>query len=1051
MRILYGVKTGFSAGFGRSTWPVAAFVGALVACSSDPAPTQGSSDTLSAGTDITGADTTAPGDVAPTDTQKPCGTDDAPCDDGDPCTKNDVCQAGKCVGTDDICACRTTADCLAKHTGDLCSGTPYCNKDALPYTCVINPATVVDCPAIGAACQQNGCDAATGKCAVTPKTGAACDDGNVCTHNDKCAATGKCAGGENFCKCDSDKDCASDEDGDLCNGTLFCQKTAEKRACAVDPQTIVNCSPIAKGPCLVDACQPQSGKCAAVPAPANTGCDDGDTCTKSDMCSAGTCKPGASVCTCTAHADCAKFEDGNTCNGTLFCDSGACTVNPATVVVCPTNANTTCLASACQKATGICSAVPINENNACEDGNDCTKTEACKAGKCVSDTPVCACKSNTDCAQHEDGNACNGTLYCDKTASGNNCAINPVTIVSCAQDDQPCSVATCQPTTGGCIAVPLPTTATCTDANACTQGDHCQDGVCEPGTSACICQSDNDCAKFEDGNACNGTLFCNITLPKHACELNPSSLKTCPTVDDTACTKNLCAPKTGLCALTAAPDNSHCTDANPCTVADHCQQGACVNGLNICDCQTDADCKAIDDGDLCNGSWSCKLDGAVGHCVAQPPVVCQGGGDACTAIGCFGPTGVCQPLPKTDGTACDDGNPCSANDACKSGGCTPGTAVAGCCLYYDKTSKKGASGLSDRFRAVAAAGNSTYACGDAQSSKGPFDVRVVKLDIKGNAQWDKLYASEVANKSCTKLAVTGETVVFAGSSFHGNNSQDAWFVAIDAGSGLQKWQHWFGGAGFDTGTGVATGHDGGGVVQIGLAMEDKTTTTNATLVRVQSLSDGGKLSWSTALSKAGDSVDHARITAAGTGWLVGYGGGDPKTGAGEGFAMQNLDSAGKTLWTAWAKGDTAHIVGGITPLAKGGFALAGRGAGVGLKQGCRFVRVSNTGAVAADATLLASSNGRCNDAIELGHGGGIALAGEIAGQQVDGWFAVVDADGKVAWQTPLGTAGNDRAFGVAATAGGGLLFVGGKSEPGSKFADDGWLRRTDDAGKASCP
>lgn len=55
------------------------------------------------------------------------------------------------------------------------------------------------------------------------------------------------------------------------------------------------------------------------------------------------------------------------------------------------------------------------------------------------------------------------------------------------------------------------------------------------------------------------------------------------------------------------------------------------------------------------------------------PVICTSP-DACHDPGTCAPaTGVCSPpTPKPDGTACDDGNACTAPDTCQSGTCQPG-------------------------------------------------------------------------------------------------------------------------------------------------------------------------------------------------------------------------------------------------------------------------------------------------------------------------------------------------------------------------------------------
>jgi len=1035
----------------------------LAACSDDPGPTAGTSDTSVAATDASQHDAaTCPAHGCPCTDNLDCGglpcvegqcdalqckgqPDGRKCDDGDACTKSDLCAAGKCVGADDVCDCRTTADCKAREDADKCNGTLYCNTDALPFHCLVNPSTPVTCPDLGKPCHANVCAPASGTCALQPTADADCDDADPCTEGERCDATGKCVGGTKICACDKDADCADKEDGNPCTGTLYCDKDGAKSACKPNPATVKKCAQTGVGPCKKNACQPATGACAVVPVGDGTACSDGKACTANDACKAGTCEAGGSVCPCNSHADCAKHEDGDLCNGTLYCHAGkgSCELNPATLVTCPTTADTACLHSACQPATGLCKAVPRNDGKVCDDGDACTKSETCAAGKCAATAGVCACKTNADCKAHEDGNACNGTLYCDKLTTGQNCAINPATVVSCAQDDAPCTTQVCQPATGTCKPANLPATVTCTDSNKCTAGDHCQAGACVPGTGTCACTKNADCAKADDGDACNGVLFCDATDGK--CKLNPATIKTCPSVDDTACKRNKCEPKTGVCKMTAAADNAACDDGDACTKGDACHSGTCGSGLNVCTCKAQPDCDKLDDGDLCNGTRVCKLTGTAGVCEAAPPVICKGGGSACTAIGCYPPSGKCVPLPKKDGAVCDDGDPCTKADACKSGGCTPGAPVAGCCLRYVKVAKKGGSKLADRFVSAAPLGSGAVVCGNAQSTKGPFDVRVVRLDVKGNKLWDRIHAPEVATKACSRVAVAGNLVVVAATSFHGNKGQDAWFLGLDPGSGLQKWSRWWGGSGHDYGTDVAVSAG-----LIGFAVYDRTTTAKLSRARVQALDSSGTTKWGEVLSSTKHSVDKPALAAgAGGGWLLGYGGPDPGTSAGQGYVLKGLDAAGKSLWTRYLPGSGSHMLRRIVGAPGGGWAMVGRGAAAGGKTGCRFVTVDKDGKVGPSLAWLAGDKGECHDMTLLGDGSGYAVAGHTVGTQ--GWLGVVEPAGKLKWGTKLGGAGNDRLFGVAVPgSGGGLLFVGGLAEPGSKFHDDGWLVRTDNKGKTTC-
>jgi hypothetical protein len=100
----------------------------------------------------------------------------------------------------------------------------------------------------------------------------------------------------------------------------------------------------------------------------------------------------------------------------------------------------------------------------------------------------------------------------------------------------------------------------------------------------------------------------------------------------------VCNPSTGQCSNPLAPFGTACDDGNACTQSDSCSGGACV-GAN--------------------------------------PVTCAAA-DACHAPGVCDPLdGLCSTPSAADGTACDDGDPCTT-DACQSGVCVGSGSCATC-------------------------------------------------------------------------------------------------------------------------------------------------------------------------------------------------------------------------------------------------------------------------------------------------------------------------------------------------------------------------------------
>ncbi|MBP7147259.1 MAG: DUF11 domain-containing protein [Acidobacteria bacterium] len=147
----------------------------------------------------------------------------------------------------------------------------------------------------------------------------------------------------------------------------------------------------------------------------------------------------------------------------------------------------------------------INDLGVCSDFNECTAGDHCEGSLCVGGPP-------TDC---NDSNACT-TELCN--AATGECEYTPVT----CDDSQACTDDSCD-TVLGCVYTPNDANP-CSDDSLCTTEDHCSAG------------------------ACVGTpVVCN---------------------DENGCTDDTCAPATGECVYTNAPNP--CEDGSVCTVNDVC-------------------------------------------------------------------------------------------------------------------------------------------------------------------------------------------------------------------------------------------------------------------------------------------------------------------------------------------------------------------------------------------------------------------------------------------------------------------------------------------------
>jgi enediyne biosynthesis protein E4 len=236
--------------------------------------------------------------------------DETPCDDGDACTRTDVCVAGQCEGRDEL-SCDGSTTCVVgscnPETGE-CEGTPERDGKPCENACVFNGScqagTCVGIPntcPTGFSCRELvGCDPVVGCVYDTAEDGTSCDDESLCTLADRCEA-GQCVGDTFSCPepptcfeayCDPEVGCVEEqlEDGTECEDDDLCTVMTECQAGVCESLVDVQCAQL---PCMLDnACNPETGSCEPEYLPQGTACSDGNLCTEGEFCDNDDCRNG---------------------------------------------------------------------------------------------------------------------------------------------------------------------------------------------------------------------------------------------------------------------------------------------------------------------------------------------------------------------------------------------------------------------------------------------------------------------------------------------------------------------------------------------------------------------------------------------------------------------------------------------------------------------------------------------------------------------------------------------------------------------------------------
>ncbi len=916
--------------------------------------------------------------------------DGTPCEDGDGCTLGDVCADGSCEpGASSACECKQDTDCA--DDGDLCNGTPYCAKGALPWRCKTNPATVVACKPPLNSCRQTTCKASTGACVETSVSdGQSCDDGNSCTVADSCLA-GQC-GGKETCTCAVDADCV--DDGDACNGLPYCDKAAG--ACKIQPSTVVTCYAGADTTCNKNTCQTSSGLCVMEPVQDKTSCDDDESCTTGDHCLGGKCAGGTNTCLCKTNADCAALDDGNLCNGVHFCDksSGHCKPNPASTVVCPSVADSQCAANTCVPESGVCAMTPVHEGMGCDDDDPCSVGEVCTSGKCVATTSACECKTDADCAGHDDGDLCNGTWFCLVGQGKSACTFNPATKIYCAHDQNTeCLVATCQPKTGACKLMPVAAGSPCDDGDPCIDDTTCAGASCQGGKAA-------DC---DDGFGCT----IDACKPGQGCT---HAVKDCD--DGNGCTTGGCDAISGGCKLGPVAAGTACdADQDGCTVADACDgKGACVAGKTAACSDNAAPCQQL----------TCQSKTATSF--------------------------TCKPAPKADGSPCADApGACLVGATCDKGACKPGKTAR----HFQKTSAP--AGGSAWFERLAAHLDGTLVAvgGWKTKSVSGSSWLIQATSATGTPLWqvvrkaDKPHAEHLAEGV---VADTDGTTWVLGTASTAKHALEMELIRLDAkGKQVGAWRYHDPGAGaltangpkqYERATQMLRG-PGNTLLLIGSSTKKTYTNTNRAMFLVQ-VDLQGKPMWLLPYRAV-----HAKYRP-----VVGlndegvmrigrptYWGG--KQGWWEGWLRLGNTKPIFDNW--WGAGASPKLTRGAVGVGK---AVISAAQSAGNKFGLRRTtpKGGNWNNTSAPAGVHAS-------ALALRPGGGLLIAGQTTAPDRQAWWGRADATGNFQQGWTYGGVGDDHARAVLDLADGTVALAGWHTIGGSKRA---WLARVGHWGQATC-
>lgn len=196
-----------------------------------------------------------------------------------------------------------------------------------------------------------------------------------------------------------------------------------------------------------------------------------------------------------------------------------------------------------------------------------------------------------------------------------------------------------------------------------------------------------DCKTAKDGSPCDDGKLCNVGETCQGGECQGGKTRDCTGAAD-SCNAGTCDEQKG-CTATPIADGTPCDDQHACTTTDSCVAGKCVGTALDCQkqagpCRTSLGCDdqaggcqftsssaaygtACDDGDFCTANDQCDFNGQCRGTTRD----CSAGG--CAVGRCDSVLQKCVTTPSPSGQYCDDGLYCTTNDQCDGSGSCVGT------------------------------------------------------------------------------------------------------------------------------------------------------------------------------------------------------------------------------------------------------------------------------------------------------------------------------------------------------------------------------------------
>jgi len=317
---------------------------------------------------------------------------------------------------------------------------------------------------------------------------------------------------------------------------------------------------------------------------------------------------------------------------------------------------------------------------------------------------------------------------------------------------------------------------------------------------------------------------------------------------------------------------------------------------------------------------------------------------------------------------------------------------------------------------------------------GGEDVYILKLNSKGEVQWQKTFGGEGSDwVNSIQQTTDGGYIVAGGTSSFGTGETDVYILKLNS-KGEVQWQKTFGGEGSDWVNSIQQTTDGGYIVAGGTS----SFGTGETDVYILKLNSKGEVQWQKTFGgESFDGVNSIQQTTDG-GYIVAGGTNSFGTGETDVYILK-LNSKGEVQWQKTFGGEGSDWVNSIQQTTEGGYIVAGWTESFETGgHDVYILKLNSEGQLEWQKTFGGEGSDDEAKSIQQTMDGGYIVAGStysFGSGGYDVYILKLNSKGEVEWQKTFGGEGSDGAISIQQTTDGGYIVAGWTESFGSGYKD----------------